>query len=117
MNPGEVVARNQLAQIVRAMLRREQTFFEGARVVVELRSQIGGVQESDPDFNAFVLIYSETDHLPHEAQRHLWKPDVLARLEPEFKKTEIWAASFASEACENLLKRFGGEDVSHLPHK
>jgi hypothetical protein len=106
MNPHEIAARNQLVQVVQAMLNRQKTFFEGAKVVFELRSQIGGVSESDPDFNAFVAIYSETDHLPYEAQRHLWSPDALAKLESEYEKTELWAASFAQEACENLLSRF-----------
>ncbi|MFN3735426.1 DUF2489 domain-containing protein [Comamonas testosteroni] len=114
VNPQEVkvTARNQLVQIVQAMLNNQCTFFEGAKTVFELRSQIGGVSESDPDFNAFVAIYSETDHLPYEAQRHLWSPDALAKLKPEYEKTELWAASFAPEACENLLKRFGGRDVT-----
>ena len=112
MNPHEVAARNQLVQIVQAMLKNQRSFFGGAKIVFELRSQIGGGSESDPDFNAFVAIHSETDHLPYEAQRHLWSPDALAKLESEYEKTELWAASFATEACENLLKRFGGRDVT-----
>lgn len=112
MNPREVAARTQLVQVVQAMLNNQQSFFEGARVVFELRSKIAGVLESDPDFNAFVAIYSESDHLPYEAQRHLWSPDALAKLESEFQKTEMWAASFAPEACANLLKRFGGEAMA-----
>lgn len=112
MNPQEVAARNQLVQIVQAMLKNQISFFEGAKVVFQLRRQIGGVLESDPDFNAFVAIYSETDHLPYEAQRHLWSPDALAKLESEYEKTELWAVSFAPEACQNLLSRFGGGDVT-----
>ena len=61
MNPHEIAARNQLVQVVQAMLNGQKSFFEGAKVVFELRSQFGGVSESDPDFNAFVAIYSETD--------------------------------------------------------
>ena len=112
MNPHEVAARNQLVQIVRAMLKNQISFFEGTKVVFELRSQIGGVRESDPDFNAFVLIYSETDHLPYEAQRHLWSPDALVKLESEYEKIELWAASFAPQVCQNLLSRFGVGDVT-----
>ena len=112
MNSYEVEARNQLVQIAQAMLENQISFFEGAKVVFELRSQIGGVLESDPDFNAFVAIYSETDHLPYEAQRHLWSLDALAKLESEYEKTELWAASFAPEVCQNLLNRFGGGDMT-----
>jgi len=112
MNSNQVAARKRLLEVAQAMLCDKTSFFEGARLVFELRSEIGGVLESDPDFNAFVAIYSETDHLPYEEQRHLWNPDALAKLEAEFEKTELWAASFAPKACENLLKRFGGADVS-----
>jgi hypothetical protein len=111
MNPSEEIARTKLMRIIRAMLSGNETFFEGARVVFELRNQIGGISASDPDFNAFVVIYSETDHLPYEAQRHLWSLDSLTKLGPEFEKAEAWAASFAPAACENLLKRFGSEDL------
>lgn len=99
--------KNHLTGTLRAMLNRDVTFFEGAKVVVELRGAISAISESDPDFNAFLLIYSETDHLPYAEQRHLWDPDALARLAPEFEKTEIWAAQFAEKACKNLLCRFG----------
>lgn len=107
----EAAARKRLIEVVQAMLSKKTSFFEGAKVVFELRSHISGAVEFDPDFNAFVSIYSETEHLPHKEQRHLWGPDALAGLESEFEKTEMWASSFAPEACENLLKRFGGEEA------
>lgn len=109
MNPQDIVARNQLVQIMQAMLKNQTSFFEGAKSVLELRNQIDGVLESDLDFNAFVLIYSETDHLPYEAQRHLWSSDSLAKFEREYEMTELWVAAFAYEACKNLLDRFGGD--------
>lgn len=111
-NSYEVAVRKRLVEVVQAMLSGKTSFFEGARVVFELRSQISGVLESDPDFNAFVLIYSETDHLPYEAQRHFWNPDALAKLKTEYEDTELWAASFAPEACKNMLRRFGGGDAT-----
>ena len=112
MNAHEIAVRKRLVDVVQAMLSNKTSFFEGARVVFELRNQINGLPEFDPDFNAFVLIYSETDHLPYEAQRHLWNPGALAKLEAEYEKTALWAASFAPEACENLLRRFGVRDVT-----
>ena len=114
MNPYEIAVRKRLVEVVQAMLSGKTSFFEGARVVFELRNQLSGVLDFDPDFNAFVLIYSETDHLPYEAQRHLWSPDALAKLKPEYEETELWAASFAPEACENLLKRFGAPNSGQI---
>ena len=111
MNAYEIAVRKRLVDVVQEMLSNKTSFFEGARVVFELRNQISGLSEFDPDFNAFVLIYSETDHLPFEAQRHLWNPGALVKLEAEYEKTARWAASFAPEACRNLLKRFGCENL------
>lgn len=106
MNDSEVMARKELVETLRAMLRRELTFFEGARVVYALRHAIGCVSDFDPDFNAFVAIYSSTDHLPYSEHRHLWGADALTGLKSEFEKTEVWAESFAPAACENLIARF-----------
>ena len=106
VNDSEAMAREKLIETLNAMLRRELTFFEGARTVFELRNLIGGMSDFDPDFNAFVTICSETDHLPAREHRHLWGADVFAKLESEFEKTEIWAESFAPAACANLIARF-----------
>lgn len=100
-------ARKHLVLTAQAMLSGEKSFFEGAKVVCELRPLISNVTNTDSDFNIFMTIYSETDHLPYESQRHLWSADALQKLELEFQKTEIWAASFASDACKNLMTRFG----------
>ena len=102
----EAKARKALVEILRAMLNKKLSFIEGSRIVNGYRFLIGDVQDLDPDFVPFVLIDSETDHLPGEAQRHLWSPEALARLEPEFQATEIWAESFAPAACEKLIARF-----------
>ncbi|MCE9535549.1 MAG: DUF2489 domain-containing protein, partial [Nitrospirae bacterium] len=66
------------------------------------------IADRDPDFDVFVAIESETDHLPLHAQQHLWDPEALATLAPEFAKTEIWATSFTPTACHSLISRFGG---------
>lgn len=106
MNELEVTARKRLLEIAQAMLDRRMSFFHGARDVCALRYQVGGVPDSDPDFDAFVLIYSETDHLPYKDQHGFWSTEALEKLEPEFKHTEEWAESFALSACENLIARF-----------
>ena len=107
LNESETQARSALVALVAAMLAREVSYFEGAVEVLRLKSSIGGVSERDPDFDAFVVIESETDHLPLMAQRHLWNPEALAMLDPEFEKTEEWAGTFAPAACRGLITRFG----------
>ena len=105
LNESEEKARYELVVLCRAMLAGELSFFEGAIQVCSLRSSVR-VSENDPDLMAFVVIESETDHLPLLRARQLWSNQALQRLQPEFEKTETWAKSFAVEACTNLIERF-----------
>lgn len=106
MNEVEALARRSLVSLAQAMLDGNLSFFEGAAQVLALKNQIGGIEDTDPDFNAFVAIASETDHLPLKKVHSLWSPEALKRLEPEFSQTEEWASSFAPFACKNLIARF-----------
>lgn len=106
INETELSAREKLVTLAKEMIDGELSYFEGAQKVLALKKSIGGVTDKDPDFNAFVAISSETDHLPLKAQRHLWSPLTLAALEEEFEKTEQWASEFAHKACHNLIGRF-----------
>jgi hypothetical protein len=107
INEREEDARRALVALARAMLTRDVSFLEGAIHALHLKSEIGGLPDRDLDFDAFVVIASETDHLPLKAQQHLWNPETLAKLAPEYQKMERWAAGFARAACENLIRRFG----------
>jgi hypothetical protein len=106
MNEREMMERRRLVEVAHAMLDGKLSFPEGAVRLHAIKNRLIGIAERDPDFGAFLLIMSETDHLPHEAQRPLWASEALARLEPEFKRTEEWARSFAPQACRNLIARF-----------
>ena len=108
LNEREAEAREALVRLATAMLDGKLSYFEGAVEVLGLKSEVGGVPESDPHFDAFVVIESETDHLPLRAQRHLWNDEKLDKIQPEFEHIEKWAASFASVACLGLIERFGG---------
>jgi hypothetical protein len=105
LNESEENARQKLVALCRAMLAGELSFFEGAIQVCSLRFSIR-VPEDDPDLTAFVIIGSETDHLPPRHAQPFWSSYSLQRLQPEFEKTEAWARSFAVEACKNLIGRF-----------
>jgi hypothetical protein len=74
--------------------------------VLAVKNRLTGIAERDSDFDAFLVIMSETDHLPLEGQRPFWAPEALARIEPELKRTEEWAGAFGPQACRNLIARF-----------
>lgn len=107
INEVEAEARENLVSLVKSMLNGSITYFEGASKVLELKNKIGGISDQDKDFDTFLIIQSETDHLPLEKQKHLWSREALVKLQPEFIKTECWAETFAQKACKNLVDRFG----------
>jgi hypothetical protein len=107
---SEIEARRQAVALATEMLAGRLSYFEGAPQMCALQSEVGGVGDRDPDFDAFAVIVSETDHLPLKKQRPLWSPSALERLAPEFKRTEEWAANFAPDACRHLIARFGDHD-------
>jgi hypothetical protein len=108
INEHEAQARESLVSLADAMLEGRVTFFEGAAQVLRLKSEVSGINEGDAHFDAFLVIASETDHLPLSAQQHLWNAKALADLRPEFERTEKWASGFASAACRGLIGRFRG---------
>jgi len=108
LNELEENARAKLVGLCQAMLAGQLSYFEGAVEVCQLRRQIR-VDDFDKDIMAFVLISSETDHLPVERVRHRWSAEALQMLKPEFALTEEWAAPFASAACRHLVQRFGAQ--------
>jgi hypothetical protein len=99
-------AREHLLDLLDAMLRGRLSYFEGAAQVLKIDRRLLGIAERDSDFDKFVLIRSETDHLPLSQQQSLWSTDALEKLQDEFIRTEEWAKTFAPEACKNLIARF-----------
>ena len=99
--------KQQLVRLAQAMLDEKLSYFEGASKVLKLKNKIAETVESDEDFNAFIVIESETDHLPLKRHNHLWSKEALLALEPEFAKTEQWARTFAPQVCKNIIARFG----------
>jgi len=106
LNEEERNARSRLVAAARAMLSGELSYHEGSVIVLRLRCRVGGVLDFDEDFDAFVVIESETDHLPLKAQQPLWDQAALARMAPEYESVEAWAETFAPSACEKLIGRF-----------
>jgi hypothetical protein len=103
----EAVHRIKLMELAQAMHDGNLPFLEGAVQVLVVKAQLSNVAARDPDFDIFVAIQSETDHLPLQAQRSLWDLEALVRLQPELDDAEDWAKSFAPSACEKLIARFG----------
>ncbi|WP_172205384.1 DUF2489 domain-containing protein [Niveibacterium sp. COAC-50] len=106
LNESQEHARRQLVSLCRAVLAEELSFFEAAIQITRLRQSVG-VPEGDSDLMAFVAIASESDHLPPHHIQNRWSPEALKKFQPEFERIEAWAKPFATEACQNIVGRFG----------
>lgn len=107
MSIDKTPERRQLVSLAQEMLQGTLSFFEGASQILAVRSKLQGISERDPDFDVFVAICSETDHLPLKEQQQLWAPEEIERLGPEYLAVEEWARLFGLQACKNLIERFG----------
>ena len=99
-------SRREIGRIAAAMLSGAMSFIEGARTIWGLGHSAG--LQDDADFNAFIVIESETDALPMGELRRMWNAEALEKLQPEIDRAEAWAREVGTSACERLVKRFGG---------
>ena len=63
--------------------------------------------QDDPDFNIFVLIDSEADHLPTGSERQHWAADALATKDIEIRQIEEFYRKDALDAARNLQRKYG----------
>jgi hypothetical protein len=98
------------------MLDGKINFIIGSQVLSSLRHQIPSFSK-DPDFDIFIVIHSETDHLPLGDVQKYWDKDVIAKLQPEIQDAEIRAIKQGKASCEAIVRRFGtkGNGVLNCP--
>jgi hypothetical protein len=95
----------QIVQTAQAMLDGRTSFIVGARRLLALRDESGPASDAS-DFEAFVIIDSETDELPLGAVQSRWNADSLARLRPDIEEAEQWARETGTSACLLLIEKF-----------
>jgi hypothetical protein len=66
-----------------------------------------GLDAADPDAKDFIVITSETDHLPLGPEREYWADDALKAKDREIAQLEAWARRFGLDTCRRLVQRFG----------
>ena len=103
--------RGKIVAICLAILWEDMEAIPGACILTKLRYDllpdgVTGWIERDEDFDAFVGICSETDHLPIGFERRNWSAEALAEKDPEVIEAERWAKEIAKPACKKLIERF-----------
>jgi hypothetical protein len=94
----------QIVELAASMIKGEIGIIDGSRQMVPLCHSIG--EECEPDFNEFIYIDSETDHLPVGKVRKFWASDSLIKKDEQIKKAEDIYREGALNACRSLIRRF-----------
>lgn len=80
-------------------------FMEGVRQLHLLRFKAAKL-DHDPDFMVFVVMASESDHLPPQAIRGQCAPDWLERCDNDTRERGTMYRQHVRSACEQHLLRF-----------
>lgn len=78
----------------------------GSRLIQQYRFDLDD-DGNDKDFGVFVLVDSDTDHLPVDNERDNWSAEALVRKDREIAEAEDFYRKDVFHACEVLLDRFG----------
>ena len=96
--------RGKVVAVCEAILDEEISVIAGSRRLKGLGYELCGGH--DEDFIAFVVINSETDHLPVDRERRNWSAEALERKDKEVAEAEAFYKGMAFEACRKLIERF-----------
>jgi hypothetical protein len=108
MSHDEYVAmqRRRVTGLAKQILSGDIDVLDGSSQMLRLCGEID-VDFNDEDVRAFILVESETEHLPIGAEALNWSDEALARKEPDLRRARAWATDIVREHCTNLISRFG----------
>jgi hypothetical protein len=97
--------RRRVAELARQILAGEIEVLDGSCQIAALHCEVE-VEDEDQDFMAFMLVSSETDHLPIGTEALNWSDEALVRKEPELQHAREWSIETVRAECASLLARF-----------
>lgn len=105
-NENEVAAlREQIAATAKALRSRELPFLDGVRQLNALGHEVSQTGH-DEDFMDFVVIESETDHIPKSSAREMCAQSWLDQCDNEIREVEEFYGKRVDSTCERLIERF-----------
>ena len=108
MNHEEYInsVRAKIGHTAQEMINGNKNYLEGAVEIVSLYHE-AEIEEQNKDFNIFIGIPSETDHLPIGEMRKNWSKEALEKHEAEIQETTKWAKDISLNQCSLLAKKYG----------
>lgn len=95
----------EIVRVARAILNGTIGIIEGSRTLHGLGHE-ECADDLDPDFSIFVVIDSDTDHLPVGDVRKMWLEDALVEKDEEIRKIIDFYKEDVLRACSNIILRF-----------
>ena len=95
----------EAVHVAELLLVGNTDFLVAVRHLSGLRHEIG-TSSSDEDFNIFLVIDSQTDHLPAGETKLPCSPEWLKKSALAVKDIEFFYHSELVAACNKLIKRF-----------
>ena len=97
--------RNKMLQFARSLLSGEGEFLLAIRNIAGLLPEIDAGEDAQ-DFAVFLLVDSESHHLPAGAAKSLYSRDWLRRAELEIQELEAFHRAAVAAACEQIIGKF-----------
>lgn len=88
-----------------ALLSRRLPFLDGVRRLSALGHKVSRTGH-DADFLIFVVVDSDTDHIPNVGARAMCAQTWLDRCDNEVKEVEEFYGQEVDAACKKLVERF-----------
>ncbi len=97
--------RKEVVRLAHELLVGEEDFLSSVRKLSGLRHEVG-VDSAGEDFNIFLVIDSETDHLPQCDLRSQCSPEWIQKSDKELRDFEAFYHSDLETACHRLIATF-----------
>jgi hypothetical protein len=104
----EYFLRGQIVAICEAVLAEELGVIAASRRLNLLGLEL--LNGRDEDFGEFLVVDSDTDHLPVDSERHNWSVEALNRKDKEIAEAQSFYKEEVDAACKKLIERFGMKD-------
>lgn len=98
-NKENADARRRIKAICELLVSGQCGYIEASRAILPLANAVG----MDKDLEVFVLIESETDHIPFGYVRKNWSVAALAKMKPDWDEDEKWAEGVGKPAVGRIL--------------
>jgi hypothetical protein len=106
LNETDVTALNgEITHAANALLSHQLPFLDGVRRLYAIGHEVSRTGH-DADFAIFVVVDSDTDHIPDVGARAMCAQTWLDQCDSEVKEVEEFYGQEVDAACKKLIERF-----------